>query len=57
MIISRSYANKLVKAGKATLDGATYHDGARWQIVVRHDLRRVDHYRLLECPGHEKETN
>ena len=46
MIISRSHATRLVREGKATLDGATYHDGQRYQIVIRHDLQRVDHYHL-----------
>ncbi len=46
MIISRGYANKLVREGKATKDGATYVDKQRYQIVVRHDLQRVDHYPL-----------
>lgn len=49
MIISRSRANQLVRQGKATKDGATYHDNKRYQIVVRHDIHRVDHYELL--PG------
>jgi hypothetical protein len=47
MIISRSHANRLVRDGKAIFDGATTDsDGHRWQIVLRYDLQRVDHYRL-----------
>jgi len=46
MIISRPYAKRLVRAQKATEDGATYHNGQRYQIVIRHDLQRVDHYPL-----------
>ncbi len=46
MIISRSHANRLVREGRATKDGATYHDGQRYQIVIRHDVQRVDHYPL-----------
>jgi hypothetical protein len=46
MIISRGYANKLVRDGKATLSGSTRHDGKRYQIVNRHDIQRVDHYEL-----------
>lgn len=48
MIISRSWATKLVKRGDATLEGSTHHYGRRWQIVVRHDLQRVDHYELAD---------
>jgi hypothetical protein len=46
MIITRGYANRLVRLGKATLDGGTRHNRQRYQIVVRHDLQRVDHYPL-----------
>lgn len=46
MIISRSHATKLARQGKATLDGYTMSDGQRYQVVIRHDLHRVDHYRL-----------
>lgn len=46
MIITRSYANKLVRAGKAVLDGATTTNGQRYQIVDRLDIQRVDHYPL-----------
>jgi hypothetical protein len=47
MNISRSHANRLVREGRATLDGATYDiGGQRYQIVIRHDIDRVDHYRL-----------
>jgi hypothetical protein len=46
MIISRGYANKLVREGKATKDGATYEGKQRYQIVIRHDIQRVDHYPL-----------
>lgn len=46
MIISRGHATNLAKDGKATLDGSTYIDLIRYQIVVRHDFQRVDHFRL-----------
>lgn len=46
MIISRGYAKKLVRQGKATEDNCTYHNGRRYQIVIRHDVQRVDHYEL-----------
>ena len=46
MIISRSYADRLVRAGRAVKDGATYDGGKRYQIVTRLDVQRVDHYEL-----------
>lgn len=46
MIISRGYANKLVRDGKATKNGSTHDNGKRYQIVERHDIQRVDHYEL-----------
>ena len=46
MIITRNYAKRLVRQGKATEDGATNHNGQRYQIVTRHYLQRVDHYVL-----------
>lgn len=47
MIITKSYAKKLAKAGKATIEDCTVTDdrGHIWQIVTRHDVQRVDHYR------------
>ena len=47
MIITRGYANRLVKQGKATLDGSTRERDQRYQIVVRHDFQRIDHYVLF----------
>ena len=46
MIITRGHANRLVRAEKATKDGSTVAGGQRYQIVIRHDLQRVDHYPL-----------
>lgn len=46
MIITRGHANRLVRLGKATKDGSTRHDDQRFQIVIRHDIHRVDHYTL-----------
>ena len=52
MIITKKYAQKLVKGGKAKIEGRTT-DQARWQdrdmgktyaIVTRYDLQRTDHY-------------
>jgi len=48
MIITRGHANRLVKQGKATLDGGTRDSDRRYQIVIRHDLQRVDHYELFD---------
>lgn len=44
MILSKSYAQRLIRCGKATLQGETIHHDRRYVIVVRHDLTRVDHY-------------
>lgn len=46
MIITRSYAKRLVREGKAVEDGYTIDDGQRYQIVTRYDIQRVDHYPL-----------
>jgi len=52
MIITKKYAQRLVREGKATEEGRTT-DQARWaerdmgktyRIVTRHDLQRTDHY-------------
>ena len=48
MIISKAYAMRLIKAGKAIAKrGDTCTDnGRRYQIVTRLDLQRVDHYEV-----------
>ena len=48
MIISKAYAQKLIKVGKATaIEGDTCTDnGRQYQIVTRLDVQRVDHYEL-----------
>jgi hypothetical protein len=48
MIISKAYAQKLIKAGKATaVKGDTCTDNGRThQIVTRLDLQRDDHYEV-----------
>ena len=48
MIITKKYAKKLAKAGKATIEPSCTIDakGNRWQIVTRHDILRVDHYQV-----------
>jgi hypothetical protein len=48
MIISKAYAQRLIKAGKATaVKGDTCTDnGKRYQIVTRLDLQRDDHYEV-----------
>ena len=53
MIISKSYAQRLVKAGKAKIHGRTttaprWIDrayGTTYVIVTRYDLQRTDHYK------------
>ena len=49
MIITRTYALKLIRAGRATIDGAVYEPDSRTGershvIMTRHDLQRDDHY-------------
>ena len=53
MIISKRYAQKLVREGKATIEGRTttgnyWGDsiGTIYTIVIRHDLQRTDHYKV-----------
>jgi hypothetical protein len=48
MIISKAYAQKLIKNGQATaVKGDTCTDNGRhYQIVTRLDVQRVDHYEL-----------
>lgn len=46
MIISKNYAKKLEKNGKAKIESATTSlDGDSYAIVTRFDLQRVDHFR------------
>jgi len=45
MIISKKYALKLIKDGKATADsGRTCDNGKMYVIITRYDLQRTDHY-------------
>lgn len=47
MTITQTYAAKLIKAGKATLTTTVTDDrGHVYQVLDRHDLQRVDHYRV-----------
>jgi hypothetical protein len=48
MIISKAYAQKLIKNGQATAtEGDTCTDnGRQYQIVTRLDVQRVDHYEI-----------
>ena len=53
-IITRKHALKLIRAGRATIDGAVYepdyHTGERDRvIVIRYDLQRFDHYDYTEA--------
>ena len=52
--ISRKYALRLIRDGRATIDGATYEPDSRtgvrdMVIVIRHDLQSVDHYEYTEA--------
>jgi hypothetical protein len=44
MIITRKYALRLVKQGRANVDGDVIHEGKRYAIITRYDLQRTDHY-------------
>ena len=44
MIITRKYAQRLMRAGKAWTEGMTNHRDEWYVILIRHDLQRVDHY-------------
>lgn len=49
MVISKQYAKRLVREGKATEQGTTWSgskkgEGTEYVVVIRHDLQRTDHY-------------
>lgn len=44
MIISRKYAIKLIKSGKAKRDGIVTSNSLNYVIIIRYDLQRIDHY-------------
>jgi len=46
MIITRTYAQRLIKQGKATKTTTVNDNGQTLQAIDRYDLQRVDHYRL-----------
>lgn len=46
MLITKKYARRLISQGKATRSGVTTKDEKRYAILTRHDLHRVDHYRV-----------
>ena len=55
MIITKKYAQRLVREGKAILEDGRTTDQSRWQdrymgktyqIVTRYDLQRTDHYEV-----------
>ena len=43
MIISLHYAERLIKAGKATIVAICTTVGVEYYVVDRHDLQRTDH--------------
>ena len=49
MIISKKYAQKLVREGKATIENCAttgVEEGRKAVLVTRHDVQRMDHYLL-----------
>jgi len=46
MIITLTYAKRLVKAGKATIVTTCDSDGNTYIVLNRHDLQRTDHANL-----------
>ena len=44
MYITKTYAQRLIKSGKAKKDGLVYHNGSTWMAITRFDLQRIDHY-------------
>lgn len=48
MIISKSYAEKLIRAGKADHIGYCLHDGDRYAVINRNDKQRTDHALMRE---------
>lgn len=46
MIISKRYALKLVKNGKACNKGIVKHNGDDYVVLDRYDNLRTDHYKL-----------
>ncbi len=52
MIITAAHARSLVKSGKATPTTTVTDDQGRvWQALDRHDIQRVDHYRVGSKQG------
>ena len=43
MILTFKYANRLIKAGKATIVATVTDNGAVYYVLNRHDLQRTDH--------------
>lgn len=46
MIITEKYAKKLIREGKAIIEGIMHHDQVAYAILTRHDIRRTDHFKL-----------
>ena len=44
MIISRNYAQRLIRDGRATVEGSIIDNGTRCVTITRHDIQRTDHY-------------
>lgn len=46
MIITKKYAKKLIREGKAEEVCVVWHDGERYMTVTRYDVQRDDHYKM-----------
>ncbi len=46
MEISTRHARKLLREGKARMDGRTVDQGWIWEIITRIDKQRTDHVRI-----------
>ncbi len=46
MEITREYARKLIRTGKARMDGRTVDQGWIWEIITRVDRQRTDHAKI-----------
>lgn len=46
MIISRKYAQKLIRDGKARVTGIVHDNGKQYAILTRYDKQSTDHYQI-----------
>jgi hypothetical protein len=43
MIITLTYARRLIRAGKATIVATVTDNGLQYIVLNRHDIQRTDH--------------